>query len=815
MRIGVFKISLVIVIIALFFSGRMTSKTLPPGSTRSIQAIDSLKATRDSLKASTRDSTALAVTDSLSIQDSLVIEDTLSISDSLAIKDSLSIADSLTIADSLAIPDSLAVADSLAVTDSTSLADSIKVYTEKELKRMRRDSVKAVRDSIKAVKDSIRLALPRILETSAFSDSLYFKRILSWNSDNKYNNLTPARIDTTMNDWYTEYPFFKEDVNATYLGVIGSPTQNQNFFTRKDVGIFPAYTPYMTYSFYPENMPFYNVKSTYTELAYWGTLFAYKDKEEANIRILHTQNITPALNLAFRYEKYGGKGLLENEETSNKTLSITGNYLGKKYVLNAGFIHNNIKRFENGGVQDTWWVRDTTVEAKTIAVNLTEARSKLSRNTAFVHHHYNFPIRFNKKKDKDTSAFTVAEPLEAPTTIDSTAIAARDTIPLDEGTIITIGHIGEVSRFYRVYTDEIALADSTGRKFYNHSFYIDPTSSTDSIRMLSIENKVFFKLQPWAKDAILSRVEGGIGYQFLNIFSFQKEMFLSGNTNKNQNNMYLYGGAGGKFRKYLDWSADIRYDFAGYFQNDLDIGAKVTVSFYPFKNKKEGVDVTGRFSSTLKRPDYFSNHYYSNHYVWDNDFAKVSTTKIEGEMDIKKWKFKLFFGYSLLNNNIYYDNLGIVRQNDEIINVISAYLKKDFKLWYFHLDNQILFQYSSKQDILPLPMLSAHLRYYFEYPLVKNAMTVQLGVDATYNTKYYVPSYNPALGQFQLQNREELGNCPYLDVFLNVQWKRASIFVKVLNVAQGWPTGDYFSAYGYIKPKRALKFGIHWPFYFK
>ena len=31
----------------------------------------------------------------------------------------------------------------------------------------------------------------------------------------------------------------------------------------------------------------------------------------------------------------------------------------------------------------------------------------------------------------------------------------------------------------------------------------------------------------------------------------------------------------------------------------------------------------------------------------------------------------------------------------------------------------------------------------------------------------------------------------------------------------GWPldSADYFSAHGFIRPQRALKFGIWWPFY--
>ena len=174
-----------------------------------------------------------------------------------------------------------------------------------------------------------------------------------------------------------------------------------------------------------------------------------------------------------------------------------------------------------------------------------------------------------------------------------------------------------------------------------------------------------------------------------------------------------------------------------------------------------------------------------------------------------------YFGYALVNNNIYYDTLGIIRQTPELVNVMSAYLQKDFKLWKFHFDNQILFQMSSNQESIPLPMLALHLRYYFQFDLVKNVMKVQVGADGTFTTSYYAPAYNPATGQFHNQVSEKIGNTPYIDVFANFQWKTASIFLKFTNANQGWPTADYFSAYHYIKPKRAFKVGIFWPFFVK
>ncbi|OFZ08502.1 MAG: hypothetical protein A2322_03550 [Bacteroidetes bacterium RIFOXYB2_FULL_39_7] len=102
-----------------------------------------------------------------------------------------------------------------------------------------------------------------------------------------------------------------------------------------------------------------------------------------------------------------------------------------------------------------------------------------------------------------------------------------------------------------------------------------------------------------------------------------------------------------------------------------------------------------------------------------------------------------------------------------------------------------------------------------QFELVKNVLTAQFGADATFNTRYYAPAYSPALGIFHNQNDREIGNYPYIDAFVNLQWKRTSIFVKYINATQGWPDSDYFSAYRYIRPVTAIKFGIHWPFYVK
>ncbi|MGN1214607.1 MAG: putative porin, partial [Candidatus Cryptobacteroides sp.] len=65
------------------------------------------------------------------------------------------------------------------------------------------------------------------------------------------------------------------------------------------------------------------------------------------------------------------------------------------------------------------------------------------------------------------------------------------------------------------------------------------------------------------------------------------------------------------------------------------------------------------------------------------------------------------------------------------------------------------------------------------------------------------------------QDEVKYSNGPFIDAFVNMQWKRACIFVKLENAGMGWPMdkADYFSANNYIRTQRCIKFGVYWPFY--
>ena len=654
------------------------------------------------------------------------------------------------------------------------------------------DSILAAKDSIKAVKDSIREATPRILETFAIPDSMQYKRIIAWNVDRLFNNVKLTKVDTSYNYWFNDYHFMRKDVNASYLGIAGSPVQLFDFSKRGAEEGVSFYEPYECYSFSPATVPMYNTKTPYTELAYWGTLFANTENEESDIHILTTQNILPELNMTLSFDRTGANGLLENESVNNRTAFAGLNWLGKKYNAHFGYIFNSVRKKENGGIVDNFWIRDTTVGARDIAVHLTEANNVLKKNTVYLNQTYRIPFNFLRKKD-------------------TTFVAGSEDV-----TTAFIGHSSEYSTYTKLYSDKIGFGDEDGRAFYNDKFYINPVMSSDSLRVMKLENKVFLKLQPWSDEAIVSSVNAGVGNRILSYYMFTPTGFLTKPENTVWNSLYMYGGAAGQIKRYVNWDAQGYYTFAGKEINDFGISANAKFSVYPFRRHRNSpLSISGHFETSLDEPEFFQQNYFSNHLRWENDFKKISTTKIEGSLDIPHWDLSLTAGYTQLFNNVFYDTEAMASQNENPMSILKIGLIKNFRLWKIHFDNHALVQYSSDEDVIPLPTAALNLKWYLQFDVVKNVMQMQIGANALYTTKWYAPAYSPELGMFHNQKDEMYGNCPYVDAFVNIQWKRACIFVKLVNANMGWPmnSADYFSAAGYIRPQRAAKFGIWWPFY--
>jgi hypothetical protein len=142
-----------------------------------------------------------------------------------------------------------------------------------------------------------------------------------------------------------------------------------------------------------------------------------------------------------------------------------------------------------------------------------------------------------------------------------------------------------------------------------------------------------------------------------------------------------------------------------------------------------------------------------------------------------------------------------------------AYLNGEVNLWRIKLKGQFAYQTIQGANVLRLPSFLGNLAIYYTQPLFHGAATFQPGVSVFYNTFYFGNSYMPAIRSFYLQDKQQTGNYPYMDVFINLKIQRARIFVMYSHFNASLMGRTYFMVPDYPMQDAAFKFGVSWNFH--
>lgn len=636
------------------------------------------------------------------------------------------------------------------------------------------------------------------LESYFFNDSVRALNNFKWNISRDYNRVNIGPIDTTLANWHIDYPIYLKGVGDASLGSLGQSSQPLDYFDRPQFFDFNFASSYNAYLYTMENVPFYNVKKPMINFTYLES--GQKRFREENFAIMTAQNVSPTTGFNVNYKARGTRGLYEWSRTKNRNLSVAISHTGKRYSVHAGFFNNHIEQQENGGVVGDWAIVDTTFEMPSgVPMKLTNAKAKnIYRNNGFfIEQSYGIPLQRVTERD-----FSIA----------------------DLSTIF-IGHSLEYNSWSKVYNDiyatytnergihnpETGLYEPTTGVYYDN-WYINPHETRDSISERVLSNRVFVQAQPWDRNGVVGTIDAGVGLDLHTYTQFTLGDYLSGHyTKENKTSYFVYGSIAGKIKKYVDWGGNLKFYPSGYRGGDLSIGANIALKGYIHGHP---LVLEGRFSMDRRSPNYWQENLYSNHFMWLTPLNKETETRFEVNFSAPHYALEAGAKQGVISNKIFYGPDSNVAQTSGSVSLTSVYVRKDFRLGGFHFDNRVLLQWSTNQEVVPVPLFSAFLSYYYEFWVVRDVLRLQIGLDGRYNTKYYAQGYNPALSVFYNQREVEVGNYPYMDFFVTGKWKRMRIFLKYQHVNKGlFGNGEYFSAAHYPLNPGMFKMGISWGFY--
>ena len=555
----------------------------------------------------------------------------------------------------------------------------------------------------------------------------------------------------------------------------------------------------------PENVKYYDVKSSFTEL-----FFVIGSKNEQLFKVTHTQNLKKNFNVGIEYQKLTSEGFYIHQKTNNWNFVFFSRYRTKnnRYKLLTSIDWNNLKIEENGGISDdSLFENETGINKKTVAVNLLSAENSLKGGGLYLKQYLGYGRNKNTEKTVTNSS-----------NMDDTHLSGNNLNKPESDSIKPafgfpkhfISHVFHYNRKALVYKD-----DSPNVDFYP-SAPEDTLETLDTIFISRVENTIsmvntFGKKKEFSSDLSISH---------------QSVLIIQNKNDTLYNNYSLRTKLFNSDKYDLHWNIAGEYVIFGRNIDDFLINASLQKELKGRKetDKKDfhGSNKTfaGKAVVGKRSPSIVQNQYYSNNFVWEYDFKKTDILYGKLEYIMNKEKFKFGVSFSKLKNYIYFDSLARPKQFTESLYVLAASLIKNFKLGKWHIDNNIVYQYlpktgsySSEAMVIRIPEIILKHSLYYEGFFFKNALFTQIGTDIFYNSAYYADSYMPATRQFYLQNDNKIGNYIYIDLFVNFKIQKARIFFKAEHINSGFMGNYYYMVPHYPMADISIKLGISWMFY--
>ena len=634
-----------------------------------------------------------------------------------------------------------------------------------------------------------------------------------------------------------------------FLGNLGSPRLSRIFFNRQDDEPTLFMAPYSSFFVRPDQVFFTNSNVPYTNLTYYKA--GNKINGEERFKSYFSVNVNKRLAFGFNFDYLYGRGYYANQSTSHFNAGLFGSYIGERYQIQAVYNNFFMKMNENGGIANDGYITrpDTMAEGKkeysstTIPVKMEQTSNRNKDFYVYLTQRYRlgFKRRVLKEEAQNNSVQQRFSPA-APTTSIASSIAPADSLATDSlatdslpannlamGDNLSLDSLNSnhalpedtnfVEEFVPVTSFIHTFKIERARHKYQsvstpdeNAYYNKQGVSRDSTTAFSVKNVFGIALLEGFNRYAKAGLTGYISHKFsrydlMNADSMTVDRFT-------EQEIYVGGELAKRQGKTLHYSIDGEVGIMDKAMGQFRVNGNMDLNFRLWKDTVNLI-VRGFVKNTL--PSFYMRHYHSNLHVWDNDnMEKEFRTCVEGELNIDRWGTNLRAGVENVKNYTYLNQKAVPEQNSGNIQILSATLKQNFRAGIFHLDNEVTWQKSSNETVLPLPQFSVYSNLYLLTKLAKKVLTVQLGADVRYFTKYNAPAYTPSIQQFHLQpenDQVEIGGYPIVNVYANLHLKRTRLFAMYSHVNQGMGTRNSFLVPHYPINPSLLRIGVSWNFY--
>jgi len=520
-----------------------------------------------------------------------------------------------------------------------------------------------------------------------------------------------------------------------------------------------------------EDVNYFNVPTPLTEL-YFKT--AYEQGQQLDA--FFTVNTSPQFNFSVGYKGVRSLGKYQHILTSTGNFLFTSNYhtKSKRYVARAHVAAQDILNEENGGLTQNslqLFIDDDPEfrDRGRLDVKFENAENKLEGLRFYGDHYYEL------LSNRDSTGYSV----------------------------ITIGNVlSYEDKFFR-YNQASPFVEF-GPSYEAADLYTKTKLEDFNVKAYAdFNNSLIGKITAWARYN-----DFNYGYNSVLILDEQRI------PNRIKGNIIEAGAAYEKEYRGFKLSGKGAINVAGDYDGNYLQGA---ASFdlnedYSAKASLKVHSVAPNFNFLLYQSDY-------QNYNWKTELNNVKTQELKFEINTKDFG-NAYISYTGIDDYAYFglkenDSTPSPLQASERVDYLKIKAEKEFKYGHFGLENTVTYQQAlSGETVFNVPQLITRNTLYYEDHWFKRALFLQTGVTFKYFTQYNMNAYDPVLAEFYVQNEQELGGFPLVDIFFNAKIRQTRIYFIYENFTSLFGgKSDYFAAPGYPYRDNVLRFGLVWNFF--
>lgn len=674
-----------------------------------------------------------------------------------------------------------------------------------------------------------------------------------WRIDDRLGTIHPEVFNDTLSHLFQNFnnnDGYFGDYN--HLGNLGSPRLSRIFLDRNLPSNHLFLDHYDYFHTTPSSLLFTNTKSPLTNLSYHSC--GTRENGQDRFRAYFASNINKIAGFGFKIDYLYARGYYNSQSNSQFGGTIFGYYLGERYDLHAVGSWEHMKTAENGGIEDDTYITDPesfarSVRSRDIPTLFSSVWNRNDAQTYFLNHRYHLGIYQDAMPDSLKEAMpgdkellmkmgndSIQNIIRADSalltlTLDSlrNAWLSEQVIPQEFVPVTSFFHTMKVERLMH----DLYIQSSLPSNYWTRTqpYYRSAFGGKDETLSLSVKNTLGVQLREgfnkWAKAGITL-------FATHELRRFDLPDSLTNDT-ADFFNRYVENhlSVGGEIQKLLGrtihYSAGAEFWLLGPDAGDLDIHGSGDLNFRLFSDT---VHLAANVYFKNINPPFYFTHYHSQALWWDQELKRETRTRIEGRLSFDRLGTSLRFGMENISNYTHFAYANtvtgtdlqtnkelftrdvVVRQQSGSIQVMSATLRQNLHFGIFHWDNEVTWQHTTNEEVLPLPVITLYTNPYVSFTVAK-VLRAELGVDMRYFTAYYAPDYSPFLNQFAVQDasmtRVKIGNYPIFHGYINLALKRFRGYFSVQHFNAG--SGQAFLAPHYPIDPLTFHFGLSWNFY--